>query len=350
MSRTLLAPITIPATRRDYTAAIDARSIGGDVRLQLDATAAADDAAAVFICDDPALASGTVASAFSGSDPSTWPPHCTLVATLAAGEVRRLPDQAWGRAVVVLRTVGSTGNVLLSGHGSLGGLSVAAPTTVGAYTASTTIATVRAPARIGFDADATSADVAEVYLTDATFLAGTGAPPASQYFGTIVGGGADIILPPGTLASRVSLRRTAGTAARNVGISGTRESTSAPLAHAAVTGTATTTGPATLLDLGTFTPTTDAIMVDLSATIAQNGNGVAALFEIVVGAVVVASAGFAPGAAGYTYPFGMRRRIPVTPDAAIHVTVQWTPLQGQTLTCAPGSNAQQHAEAFAWAA
>jgi hypothetical protein len=69
-----------------------------------------------------------------------------------------------------------------------------------------------------------------------------------------------------------------------------------------------------------------------------------------VGAVVAASAGFTPGAVGYTYPFGMRRRIACTPDVPIHVTVRWTPLQGQTLTCAPGASAQQHAEAFAWAA
>lgn len=122
----------------------------------------------------------------------------------------------------------------------------------------------------------------------------------------------------------------------------------APLGHAEVTGTATAANAAaTLLSVGPFTPSTAAVDVDFSCAVSQSG-GVSMLFEILLNGVVVKSGGFTPGAAGYTYPFAMNRRLAVTAGVATTIAIRWSPLQAQTLTCDPANQSVQFAEVSVW--
>lgn len=231
MSRSVL-PVVLPTSSLlAYSAAVDASAVGSDVRLQLDHSAPAADAAAVYTTDDPTMIAGTTTKTFNGADPTSWPPRCTLVATLTGTQVCRLPDVVWGRAVVVQRIVGTTAcNVLASGRGVQEVVTVAAPTTVGNYTATASVMSVAGPAEVSFEKTAASTDTAEVYATDDTCIAGTGTPPAATLLGTIVGGGVALEVPGQLMAAYISIKRTAGTGAFNVLFSGQRDAPPAPAA------------------------------------------------------------------------------------------------------------------------
>lgn len=248
--RSVLAPLAVPTSTRGYTAAASSLAAARSVRLSLSKDATSSDRVAVFVADDLTLSSGTAAKAFDAGDRASWPPGCSLVATLSAGDVQIVPDEIWGPVLVALRVNGSTVlDLLVSGEGAQSRVTIAAPTTVGNRTAPVNITALSGPAQVAF-AGTTAGYTAEVYLTDdSTIASGSGAPPASaRLVGTITSGGPALALPE--QAGYIIVRRTAGTAAVNVLVTG-RDESAAP----SVALTSTSTVALTAADEVTLTST-----------------------------------------------------------------------------------------------
>lgn len=244
-----LITVVVPTSARGYSAAASALSVARNVRLSLSKAATAADKVAVFVADDPALGSGTASRPFDAGDSTSWPPAARLIATISGGESVVVSDELWGPAVVVLRVAGATVcNLLASGEAVQSRVTIAAPTTVGNYSAAADISALSAPAQVAFEGSATGHS-ADIYVTDdSSILAAAGTPPASRLVGSITSGGPALSLPE--QATCLVVRRTAGTAALNVLVTGRNEA-----AASSVALTSASTAAITAADEVTLTST-----------------------------------------------------------------------------------------------
>jgi hypothetical protein len=221
MARRTITPIAVPGTVGHYTASQPTTTLARNLRLQLDAGGATD-RVAVFATDAPGVVAGVITGGFDPLNRSTWPPGARRFLCVMTGAEERYVA-AWGPYALLLRVEGTAAvNLVASGLGPQTEVTAPAPTTVGNHGDGIDISAIEGALVVGFQDDATTADAADVYLTDKAMSAGAGLPVGARKVGAIGGGaaGTDLKVPEGLMATTAVLVRTAGTTARTVRFSG----------------------------------------------------------------------------------------------------------------------------------
>ncbi len=221
--RQTLTPLVVSTTLYAFSDAAPANGVATNIRVQL-VGAGPDDAAAVFACDDPTRTAGTADKRFAADDPTSWPPGCSLVATVTGAEVKYIPEARWGGGVVVERIAGTTAmHVAISGEGSETTIEVSAPTALGHYVVAF-LEWISGPWQVAWAQDADAGDAVELYLTDSANYTdsgtGTGVPADAVLFTTLTGGTDPIEIPHELLATRLIVRRVLGTGAKVLNVTG----------------------------------------------------------------------------------------------------------------------------------